>query len=72
MYYECVLKGVTAASDDCDHVGKTYLQLKFTIDYGDSQSGLKDVFMELGLEQFFQFLAQMENCKSYMDFFDSA
>jgi hypothetical protein len=62
--------GVTAASDDCDHVGKTFLQLKFTIDYGNE--GLKDIFMELSLEQFFQFLAQMENCKQYLDFLDSA
>jgi hypothetical protein len=67
-YY--ISSGVTASSDDCDHLGKTYLQLKFTIDYGSQ--GLKDVFMELSLEQFFQFLAQMENCKQYLDFMDSA
>ncbi len=62
--------GVTAATDDCDTVGKTFLQLKFTIDYGDV--GRKDVFLELTLEQFYHFLAQMENCKSYIDFIDVA
>lgn len=54
--------GVTAASDDSDQVGKTYLQLKLTFE------GQKNVFMELSLDQFYQFLAQMENCKSYLDF----
>lgn len=58
--------GVTAASDDCDHVGKTYLQLKLTIDKGGE--GLEDVFLELSLEQFYQFLASLEKCKSYLDY----
>lgn len=61
--------GVTASSDDCDNIGKTYLILKLTI---DGEGGLKDVFLELSLDQFYQFLAQMENCKSYLDFMDSA
>lgn len=61
--------GATASSDDCNHLGKTFLQLKFTIDTADS--GLKNVFMELSLEQFYQFLAQMENCKSYLEFLSS-
>ena len=62
--------GVTASSDDCNHLGKTYLQLKFTIDSGDR--GCEDVFLELSLDQFYQFLGQMENCKSYMDFLENA
>ena len=57
--------GVTAASDYSDQVGKTYLQLKLTIDAGDE--GIRDEFFELTLEQFYQFLAQMEKCKSYVD-----
>eukprot|EP01040_Poterioochromonas_malhamensis_P007360 gene7360-7941_t len=58
--------GVTAASDDCDHVGKTYLQLKLTID--DDASGAKDIFLELSLDQFYQFLASLEKCRTFLDF----
>lgn len=58
--------GVTASSNDCDQVGKTFLQLKLTLDEGNQS--LKQIFMELSLEQFYQFLAQMENCKAYLDF----
>mmetsp|Transcript_30081 Transcript_30081/g.66574 ORF Transcript_30081/g.66574 Transcript_30081/m.66574 type:complete len:199 (-) Transcript_30081:41-637(-) len=54
--------GVTSASDDCDHVGKTYLQLKLTLSHGPP------VLLELTLDQFYQFLASMEKCKSYLDF----
>ena len=60
--------GVTASSNDCDQVGKTFLQLKLTLDEGGIP---KQVFMELSLEQFYQFLAQMENCKAYLDFVSS-
>jgi hypothetical protein len=58
--------GVTSASDDCDHVGKTFLQLKLTLSNGSA--GTQLVFMELSLDQFYQFLASMEKCKSYLDF----
>jgi hypothetical protein len=60
--------GVTASSNDCDQVGKTFLQLKLTLDEGGQPN---HVFMELSLEQFYQFLAQMENCKAYLDFVSS-
>ena len=58
--------GVTAASDDCDHVGKTFLQLKLTIQ--QEHDGLRVIFLELSLDQFYQFLASLEKCKSYLDF----
>ena len=57
--------GVTASSDDCDHVGKTFLQLKLTL---ENVSGRKVVVMELTLDQFYQFLASMEKCKAYLDY----
>jgi hypothetical protein len=57
--------GVTSASDDCDHVGKTYLQLKLTIDHKDEP---KDVFLELTLDQFYQYLASLEKCRTFLDF----
>ena len=61
--------GVTAASSDCDSIGKPFLQLRLTIDEG---SGTRDRFVELSLDQFYQFLTAMENCKSYMDLMSSA
>lgn len=58
--------GVTASSDDCDNVGKTFLQLKLIL---QSSAGSKQtVVMELSLDQFYQFLASMEKCKSYLDY----
>ena len=57
--------GVTSATNDCDHIGKTYLQLKLTLSGG---AGTQVVLMELTLDQFYQFLASMEKCKSYLDF----
>jgi COMM domain containing 7 len=58
--------GVTAASNDSDQVGKTFLQLKMTIDVGEGSS--KDIFIELSLDQFYSFLGHMERCKAYLDF----
>lgn len=58
--------GVTSATDDCDQIGKTYLRLKLTLDTGSAE-GNKDVFMELTLDQFYQFLASMEKCKSFIE-----
>lgn len=57
--------GVTAASDDCNHVGKTFLQLKLTL---ESNASRRVVLIELSLEQFYQFLASLEKCKSYLDY----
>ena len=54
--------GVTAASDDCDHVGKTFLQLKLVLE-SSGGGGRRTVVMELSLDQFYQFLASMEKCK---------
>jgi hypothetical protein len=58
--------GVTAGSDDCDHVGKTYLQLKLTLDH--ESEGRKIVFLELTLEQFYQFLASLEKCRTFLEY----
>lgn len=57
--------GVTASSDDFNHVGKTFLQLKLTLAGSECS---KVVLIELSLEQFYQFLASMEKCKSYLDY----
>lgn len=57
--------GVTAASDDADQIGKTYLQVKMKVSSGDK--GVNDIFFELTLEQFYTFLAELENCKSFLE-----
>lgn len=57
--------GVTASSDDCNQLGKTFLQMKVKVDTGDD--GIKDLFFEMSLEQFYSFLAQAEKCKSFLD-----
>lgn len=58
--------GVTASTDDLDHVGKTFLQLKLTID--SEQDGRKTHFLEMSVDQFYQFLASLEKCRSFLDF----
>lgn len=57
--------GISSSSDDCNNVGKTFLQLKLQL---ENQGKLQTVFIELSLEQFYQFLASMEKCKSYLDY----
>ena len=61
--------GVTAASSEIKEVGATYLQLKLTLDRGD---GLRDVFVELTLPQFYDLLHQLESAKQTLDFFTSS
>jgi hypothetical protein len=63
--------GITASTNDSDNVGKTFLQLKLTVDKADD-GGLQEVFIELSLEQFYSFLASLEKAKSYVDFVSPA
>ena len=57
--------GVTSASSECDHVGKTFLQLKLVIAQDQST---KTIFLELSLDHFFSLLASLEKCKQFIDF----
>lgn len=59
--------GVTASSDDAAQVGGTFLQLKLVLNKGDGE--LSNVYMELTLPQFYEFLHEMERCKATMDAF---
>lgn len=61
--------GVTASSSEVKEVGRTYLQLKLTLDRGD---GLRDVFVELTLQQFYDLLHQLESAKQTLDFFTAS
>lgn len=62
--------GVTAASSDNSEVGSPYLQMRLTIrDKGTEET--QTVFLELTLEQFYHFLAQLEACKTAIDILSS-
>ncbi len=56
--------GVTASTSELDRSGSAYLQLKMTVDKGD---GTKDIFLELSVDQFYNFLSSMEQCKRFLD-----
>ena len=58
--------GVTASTDSCDEVGKTFLQLKLTFEQEVSGGG-KSMHLEMSVEQFFAFLSSMEQCKQILD-----
>jgi len=57
--------GVTASSSELDKVGNTFLQMKLVINTGN---GIKNVFLELTLPQFYSFLHEMEKAKASLDF----
>lgn len=60
--------GVTAATDEMDRVGTTFLQIKFVIAKGDEEnSDTESIYMELSLQQFYELLGQLEKVKSLMD-----
>jgi COMM domain containing 7 len=56
--------GVTVASSDMDQVGKTYIQLKLTTEEGNYARQVH--FVELSVDQFYQFLGALESCKKYL------
>jgi len=58
--------GVTAASSDCTDAGKTFLQMRLTL-LDRATDSTRNVFLELSLEQFYHFLAQLEGCKTAID-----
>ncbi len=57
--------GVTAATSEVAQVGSTFLQVKLVVDKGGAR---EDVFVEFTLPQFYEFLADMEKAKTYVDF----
>ncbi len=60
--------GVTAATNEMEKVGTTFLQIKFVIEKGDGESSEQEsVYMELSLQQFYELLGQLEKVKSLMD-----
>jgi hypothetical protein len=59
--------GVTASTNDAAQVGSTFLQLKLVL---NKVTGPENVYMELTLPQFYDFLHEMERCKATMDAFN--
>nr|CAD7576382.1 unnamed protein product [Timema californicum] len=53
--------GVTAASSEDNQLGTTYLHIKFMVESGDGK--VENVFMEMTLAQFYDFLHQLEKAK---------
>lgn len=70
LYHRCYVS-VSIAVFVTPKVGKTFLQMKLTVDSGGGGPG-RLVFMELSLEQFYHFMAQMEKAKAYLDFVAAA
>ncbi|XP_076241703.1 COMM domain-containing protein 7 [Calliopsis andreniformis] len=56
--------GVTAASNESDNVGKSFLQLKLDIAEGSKP---KNIFIEMTISQFYKFLHDLEKAKSNLD-----
>ena len=61
--------GATASSDELESIGSTFLQLKLTISSSAASEGEREqVFMELSLPQFYEFLGNMKKASAAMDF----
>lgn len=48
--------GVTASTSECEQIGAMYLQLHFRI-------GKQDIFLELTIPQFYDFLHELEKAR---------
>eukprot|EP01041_Mallomonas_annulata_P011516 gene11516-24083_t len=58
--------GVTCATEDCHEMSQTFLQLKLVVNGRKDNRGVRTLFMELTIEQFYKFLAQMESARAYI------
>lgn len=56
---------MTAACSDKDQEGKTFLQLKITYKHGEE---INNLYLEMGLNQFYTFLHELEKSKSVIEF----
>ncbi|XP_046676472.1 COMM domain-containing protein 7-like isoform X2 [Homalodisca vitripennis] len=57
--------GVTGASSDKSQEGKIFFQLKITYNTGE---GLKDLPVEMDLNQFYMFLHELEKVKNVLEY----
>jgi len=59
--------GVTTSNNELKKVGSTFVQLKLVLDKGNSTK--ENVYMELTLPQFYQFVHEMEQAKAHLEYF---
>ena len=73
--------GVTGSTDEIEQVGETFLQLKLLVDKpspGDDDDNnnpgkqRQHIALELTLDQFYKFLASMQEAKSHLDFLSAS
>ena len=55
---------MTTASNDCDNVAKSFLQLKLCL---EDDGIVKNVFIEMTIGQFYKFLHDLEKAKCNID-----
>ncbi|KOC66404.1 COMM domain-containing protein 7 [Habropoda laboriosa] len=56
--------GVTAASSESNNVGKSFVQLKLNL---EECGKTKNVFVEMTISEFYQFLHDLEKAKCNLD-----
>ncbi|XP_076284662.1 COMM domain-containing protein 7 [Lasioglossum baleicum] len=56
--------GVTAASNESDNIGKSFLQLKLDLEEDGKPN---TVFVEMTISEFYKFLHDLEKAKSDLD-----
>ncbi|XP_031845829.1 COMM domain-containing protein 7 [Nomia melanderi] len=56
--------GVTAASNESDNIGKSFLQLKLDL---EEDGKTNNVFVEMTISEFYKFLHDLEKAKSDLD-----
>ncbi|KAG7188872.1 hypothetical protein KM043_008478 [Ampulex compressa] len=56
--------GVTAASSECDNVGKSFVQLKLSLAKNDKTT---NVFTEMTIGQFYKLLHDLQKAKNSLD-----
>ncbi|CAL7950518.1 unnamed protein product [Xylocopa violacea] len=56
--------GVTAASNESDNMGKSFLQLRLNV---EENGKIKNVFVEMTISEFYKFLHDLEKAKCNLD-----
>ncbi|XP_066582822.1 COMM domain-containing protein 7-like [Prorops nasuta] len=56
--------GITAASNESDNVGKSFLQLKINYNKNDK---IETTFLEMTIGEFYKFIHQLEHAKNNLD-----
>lgn len=63
----CGENTVTTANTERDKVGAAFMQFKFVLNKGNGTQ--ENIHVEMTLPQFYEFVHQMEQAKTHLDFF---